>query len=157
MSDSPLGTYLNDHLAGSTGAVEMVERAIKENAGNALGSRLQEILGEIQADQQVLQRLIERVGSVEDPLKKAGAWLAEKAGRMKMAGTHKPEELARMEMLETLSMGINGKLSLWRALRSVSSKHGALRELDLDLLERRAADQLEQVEALRLEAARDVL
>lgn len=157
MSDEALSTYLNDHLAGSVGAIEMVERAITENAGNLLGRRLEEILKEIRKDQAVLQDLIARVGSTENPLKKAGAWLAEKAGRMKLGGTDEPGELARMEVLETLAMGMQGRRALWRALRVVANKHPVLRGLDLDLLERRAVEQHDRVEEWRLEAAREVL
>jgi hypothetical protein len=157
MSDETLSTYLNDHLAGSIGAVAMVERAIEENAGTLLGRRLEEILKEIKKDQAVLQDLIERVGAKENPLKKAGAWLAEKAGRVKLGGTGDPGELARLEVLETLAMGMQGKRALWRALRVVVNKHPILRDLDLDLLERRAVEQHDRVEEWRLEAAREVL
>ena len=157
MSDGSLGTYLNDHLAGSVGAIEMVERAITENAGNLLGRRLEEILKEIKKDQAVLQDLIARVGSKENPLKKAGAWLVEKAGRMKLGGTDEPGQLARLEVLETLAMGMQGRRALWRALRVVATKHPTLRDLDLDLLERRAVEQHDRVEEWRLEAAREVL
>jgi hypothetical protein len=98
-----------------------------------------------------------RVGSKENPLKKAGAWLAEKAGRVKLGGTDKPGELARLEVLETLAMGMQGRRALWRALRVVANKHPVLRGLDLDLLERRAVEQHDRVEEWRLEAAREVL
>ena len=157
MTDETLSTYLNDHLAGSVGAIEMVERAITENAGNLLGRRLEEILKEIRKDQAVVQDLIERVGSKENPLKKAGAWLTEKVGRVKLGGTDDPGELARLEVLETLAMGIQGKRALWRALRVVVNKHPVLHDLDLDLLERRAVEQHDRVEEWRLEAAREVL
>jgi hypothetical protein len=156
VSDSPLSTYLNDHLAGSVGAIAMVERAIEENAGTLFGRRLEEILKEIRKDQAVVQDLIDRVGAKENPLKKAGAWLTEKAGRVKLGGTGDPGGLARLEVLETLATGIQGKRALWRALRVVVNKHPILRDLDLDLLERRAVEQHDRVEEWRLEAAREV-
>jgi hypothetical protein len=157
MSDDTLSTYLNDHLAGSVGAIAMVERAIEENAGTLFGRRLEEILKEIRKDQAVLQDLIERTGSKENPLKKAGAWLAEKAGRVKLGGTGDPGALARLEVLETLGIGMQGRRALWRALRVVVNKHPVLRDLDLDLLERRSVEQHDRVEEWRLEAAREVL
>lgn len=157
MSDTPLGIYLNDHLAGSVGALEMVERVIEENAGNPFARKLEDLLREIRADQSVLQDLIQRIGSREHPIKKAGAWLAEKVSRIKMSGSDLPDELARMEVLETLSVALQGKLALWRTLRAVADRHPALRELDLDRLERRGTDQFNRVEELRLEAARAVL
>lgn len=157
MSREALGTYLNDHLAGSVGAIELAERAIRENAGDPFASRLARVLENIREDQAVLTGLIERLGTGQSPLKKAGAWLAEKAGRVKLGGTDQPRELSRMEVLETLAMGIHGKRGLWRALRVVAARHGALQGLDLDLLERRATDQHDEVEAMRLEAAKAVL
>ncbi|MBA2459680.1 MAG: hypothetical protein H0V43_12110 [Gemmatimonadales bacterium] len=157
MSDETLSTYLNDHLAGSIGAIAMVERAIEENAATLLGRRLEEILKEIRKDQTVVQDLIERVGSKENPVKKAGALLAEKVGRVKLGGTGDPGGLARLEVLETLGIGMQGRRALWRALRVVAKKHPALRDLDLDLLERRAVEQHDRVEEWRLEAAREVL
>jgi hypothetical protein len=135
MSDQALSTYLDDHLTGSVGAIEMVERAIEENAGTLLGRRLEEVLKEIRKDQAVLQDLIERLGSKENP----------------------PGDLAWLELLETLTMGIHGKRALWRALRVVANKHPVLRGIDLDLLERRAVEQHDRVEEWRLEAAREVL
>jgi hypothetical protein len=157
MSDGTLGIYLNDHFAGSVGAIGMVGRAIEENDGTLLARRLEELLREIKKDQAVLRDLIEQVGSKESALKKAGAWVAEKASRVKLGGTGEPGELARLEVLETLAMGIHGKRAVWRALRVVAPKHPALSGLDLDLLERRAVEQLDRVEEWRLEAAREVL
>jgi hypothetical protein len=97
------------------------------------------------------------MGSKENPLKKAGAWLAEKAGRVKLGGTADPAALSRMETLEALAMGIQGKRAMWRALRVVVHKHPSLYGLDLDLLERRAVEQHDRVEEWRLEEARAIL
>lgn len=154
---SALGTYLNDHLAGSAGAIELAERTIRENEGNLFAGRLSRVLEEIRKDQAVLQDLIERLGAGPAPLRKAGAWLAEKVGRVKLGGTDEPTELARMEVLEALAMGIHGKRGLWRALRAVSPRHPVLHGLDLDLLERRATEQHDEIEAMRLEAAKAAL
>jgi hypothetical protein len=157
VSGEALSAYLNDHLAGSVGAVEMIERAIGENTGNLLARRLQPELEEIRKNQDIVRDLIQRIGTAESRLKKAGAWLAEKAGRVKLAGTDEPTELSRMETLEALVIGIHGRRALWRALRVAADKHSVLRDLDLDSLERQAAEQHDRVEEWRLEAAREVL
>ena len=157
MSREALKAYLNDHLAGSVGAVEMVGRAIRENDGDLFAGRLSRILEEVRQDQAVLRDLIDRLGGTQDPLKKAGAWLAEKLGRVKLGGTDEPGELSRLEVLEALAMGIHGKRALWLALRVVADKYEVLRGFDLDLLERRAREQHDEVEEMRLEAARAVL
>ena len=152
MNDERLGAYLNDHLAGSVAAAEMVERAVEENRGTPLAASLTEILGQIREEQAVVRGLMDRLGVSESTLKKAGAWLAEKAGRLKLADVAEGP-LDRLEMLEALAIGVHGKLALWHSLRHAASDHPAVRGVDLDGLARRAQEQREQVEVLRLEAA----
>lgn len=152
---SALGTYLNDHMAGSSGAISMLEHAVEDHAGTPLGAGLADLLAEVREDQRELKALIQRIGSSESSIKKAGAWLGEKVTRMKLGGTGTEKALARLEMLETLSMGIHGKLALWKALRRAAPYHAQLRELDLARLEHRAREQHDRVDAWRLEAAEE--
>jgi hypothetical protein len=156
VSDANLHAYLNDHLAGSVAAVEMLERAIARNEGTETTGTLAELLNEIRADQDVLRTLIDRVGGSENPLKKAGAWLAEKAGRLKLHDVAEGS-LDRLELLETLALGIHGKLALWRTLQHALSGHPAVAGLNLDELVRRAESQRARVERLRLAAAAQAL
>ena len=88
--------------------------------------------------------------------KKAGAWLMEKAGRLKLGGTGEGE-LSRLEALEALGIGIQGKLALWRGLQRVATRHPALAGVDLPGLERQGRAQWERVEAHRVEAALQAL
>ena len=157
MSRQALSAYLNDHLAGSVLGIELAERTVRENDGDPFAARLGRVLQEIREDQAVLKGVIDRVGAAENPLKKAGAWLAEKAARVKLGGTDEPGELSRLEVLETLTTGIHGKRALWRALRVVAPRYEELRGLDVELLERRAIEQHDVVEEMRLEAAQAAL
>jgi len=157
VSRDALKTYLNDHLAGSVMAIELAERTIRENEGGPVADRLSPLVKEIREDQTVLKGLIERLGTGESSLKKAGAWLAEKAGRVKLGGTDEPGELSRLEVLEILTTGVHGKRAMWRALRAVAERYEELRGLDLDLLECRAVEQHDELEAMRLEAAKAAL
>jgi hypothetical protein len=59
-----------------------------------------------------------------------------------------------LEALETLALGIQGKLALWRALATATEQVPELRKMDLAQLERRAREQHERVEAQRLQVAR---
>jgi len=156
MPTSGIETYLQDHLAGSVAAVELVERAIAENEGNQLAVVLGGVLADIREDQDVLRGLLAGLDAGESPLKKAGAWLAEKAGRLKLGDTGEPA-IQRLEMLEALSLGILGKLALWRALQRVADRYPALAGVDLARLELRAREQHERIEAHRLEAAVEAL
>jgi hypothetical protein len=82
--------------------------------------------------------------------------LSEKLTRVKLlledpSGGH----LARLEKLEALALGIDGKRALWRSLFAIAEVIPALRELDLTRLDQRAEDQRGRVEKIRMEAARD--
>ena len=156
MTTESLGTYLNDHLSGSIAAVEMLDRAIEDNAETALARELRDILIQIREDQQVLREVLSGIGAAENPLKKTGAWLLEKAGRLKLGDTSEAG-LSRLEMLEGLALGIQGKQALWRSLQRVQERYPALAQVDLVNLELRAREQWERVEARRLEAAQQAL
>jgi hypothetical protein len=157
VSRDALRTYLNDHLAGSVLAIELCERTIGENEGTPFAARLARLLEQIREDQTVLKGLIEGIGAGQNPFKKAGAWLVAQAGRLKLGSTEEPGELSRLELLEMLTTGIHGKRALWRALRVVTARYEELRGVDLDVLERRAIEQHDQVEEMRLEAAKAAL
>ena len=156
MAGDALETYLNDHLAGAKSAIEMLERAAEDHAATALGPRLAELLAAIREDEEALRGLVRRLGYSEHSLKQAGAWLAEKVGRLKVGASHE-RGLARLELFETLSLGIYGKLKLWRSLRAVLPRHGELEELDFARLDRRAQEQHDLVEGWRIEAAKAAL
>jgi hypothetical protein len=151
-------TYLNDHLAGSVAAIELVDhlRELSNNPGReALLSRLR---SEIEEDQTVLRELLREVGGSESKFRKAAAWLTEKLGEAKLKLDH-PEggELQWLEALETLGLGIQGKLALWRALEAARDRKPDLQSLDLGRLMNRALEQLQWVESERLQVARRAL
>lgn len=155
MADDALETYLNDHLAGSVSAIEMLERASDDHADSAPGPRLTDLLAAIREDQEELQSLIRRMGYSESPIKKAGAWLAQHAGRLKVGSGE--GGLDRLELFEALALGILGKGKLWRTLRAVAPRHPGLEGLDLSRLERRAQEQHDLVEGWRIQAAESAL
>ncbi len=91
-------------------------------------------------------------------MKRAAAWLGEKAGRVKLAlAAREDPALARLEGLETLAMGIQGKRGLWRALAQVAEADAGLEGPAYGELELRAVAQYEIVERERLAAAREAL
>jgi hypothetical protein len=62
-----------------------------------------------------------------------------------------------LEGLETLALGIQGKLALWRSLATLRDVVPPLKTLDLARLQSRALEQFEQVDRLRLDAVRRIL
>jgi len=151
-----LAIYLNDHLAGATGGVELARRARSSNRGTSLGETLATLCGEIEADQRTLEQVMERFEVKRNRSKVAAAWAAEKLGRLKLNGRlsgYSP--LSRLLELEMLQIGIAAKLALWQALERTQSVK--LAQFDLAGLIERAQSQRATVEGLRLDAARAAL
>ena len=150
-----LATYLNDHLAGSVAAVDLLEHLIKTHEGQPLGQFFEELRTEVVSDQEVLKKLLQRF-SKESAVRKVVSWIAAKMAEAKLrAGGEKPGEMGLVQALEALVLGITGKQLLWRALNATLGASPLLRGADLGKLEERAIDQLERVEARRLEAAHE--
>jgi hypothetical protein len=157
MTSRALTTYLNDHLAGSVVALELLElfpplvRPAERDILNGLRT-------EIREDQQLLKELLEQLGEKESPMRKVAAWITEKLGEVKLKFDDPGDgELRVLEALEALGLGVQGKLGLWRALRTISAADSRLRAVDFGRLERRALDQFERVDRLRLQFARTAL
>jgi hypothetical protein len=152
MAHTPLSLYLQDHLAGSTAGVALAKRFAHGNAGTRAGRTLALVAGEIEADRDTLMQLMADLGIPASRWKNTTAWLAERAARLKPNGRLRGEPLMqRVHELETLSLGITGKLALWEALRAAPAVAGLV---DLAELEERAASQRERVETERMAFAR---
>ena len=152
-----LSDYLNDHLAGSVAALELLDRLVETYSGKPLERFFRELRDDIRADQNQLEELIAKLGIKESTVRKAGAWIAEKFSRPKIdLEADSNAGLGLFLALEALVLGITGKRSLWRALGAASRAVPELARLDYSGLEKRAIDQCERVEARRLEIARAV-
>jgi hypothetical protein len=157
MPGTSFTTYLNDHLAGSVIALELLDNLLEHNPA-AGRDTLVEVRSEIEKDQQVLRDILDRIGSRESTARKVAAWLSEKLGQAKLSFDNSGTgDLRALEALEALGLGIQGKLSLWRALAAVAGRIPALGGLDFLDLQRRAERQFARVEELRLRAARVAL
>jgi hypothetical protein len=152
-----LATYLNDHLAGSTGGLALARRAASENQGTELGAFLSELSEEIAADRETLKDIMGALGVGADHMKIVAARTFELVGRLKPnAQLRGYSPLSPLVELETLKLGIQGKLALWRALGEVAGTPPLDAER-LNDLAARAERQAADVEARRLEVAREAL
>jgi hypothetical protein len=151
MNRDNLITYLNDHLAGSVLAIEMIESTLEGDEQNRLQALLAPLLTELREDQSALQGIIDGIGK-ESSAKKISGWLAEKAARIKLSDAG--DDLSRLETLELLLLGIRGKLALWTTLQEISQADRRLGAWDYAALQQRARQQMERVEAERIAAAR---
>jgi hypothetical protein len=154
MSRDSLITYLNDHLAGSVAALELLDHLIRLQQGAAVEQALAAVRTEVEEDQQTLQSLLHDVGGKESRVRQAAAWLTEKLGQAKLRLDDPGSgELQLLETLEALALGIQGKAALWRALAAASAHLPPARQLDFAALEARAQNQFRRVDSLRLQAA----
>lgn len=136
-----LAIYLNDHLAGATAGVELARRLRASNReDDTFGRPLDRICDEIEADRAALANVIERLGFSRSKIKPAGAWIAEKLGRLKLNGQLRGySPLSRLIELEGLLIGITGKRALWQTL----ANHNDANRLGIDFerLTERAEEQ----------------
>ncbi|MDQ3631546.1 MAG: hypothetical protein M3417_09845 [Actinomycetota bacterium] len=158
MAHKALDVYLNDHLSGSMIGTDLAEQLLERSEGTALGVVMARLAPAIEEDRQTLVDLMERLGTAENPVKKATAWVAEKITRPKFGGATSAEPAFGLFMaLETLALGVEGKLTLWKSLREVASDHPPLAATNLDDLIARAQSQRDALEVERISACRRVL
>ena len=150
-----LTNYLNDHLAGSVGALELLDHLIEKCEDPSLTTALKALRREIDQDQSVLQEIIRQLGGKQSVIRKAGAWAVEKMSRAKLET--EDERLGLLQSLEGLCLGVLGKRALWRTLARAAGSIMELRAWDYADLEKRAAEQFERIEAMCLHLGSSVL
>jgi hypothetical protein len=150
MSDH-LATYLNDHLSGSTAALELLEHL--ESTHPDLAPLLKQLRNDIEADRNELESCMTGLGVSRSTARQAAAWIAEKFARLKMkVDDLSSSRLKLLESLEALAIGIHGKRALWRALAAAMVPGP-----DYERLAERADEPRQRIEVVRLDAARAAL
>jgi hypothetical protein len=150
-SSEQLGAYLNDHLAGAVAAIELLDKMRSNNEDTEFGVVIDALRGDIAADRAALGEVMKALGVTPDPVKQAGGWMIEKLSRImrgdRVTGSN---DLSRLMETEALSLGIEGKLAGWRALKRLAR---ADLGVDLDRLIERAGEQRSRLEPYRIAAA----
>jgi Skp family chaperone for outer membrane proteins len=153
-----IATYLNDHLAGSVVALELLEHLEGAHANTDLEQWFAQLSADIAKDRGELEALMARLEITESRTRKASAWLTEKMTELKLRIDDPAGGSLRLfESLEGLSLGIEGKRLLWIALATASENSPALKILDYQRLMQRAQEQRDRVEELRVTTARKAL
>jgi hypothetical protein len=150
--------YLNDHLAGATGGLELARRVAGSHRGPAADSALQGLAAEVAQDRAGLVDIMGALGIPVRGYKVYAAWIGEKAARLKLNGhllTRSP--LSDLEELEMLRLGVEGKAAGWRTLRALAETDKRLDPGRLDELIARARGQADLLEELRVRAAGQVI
>lgn len=154
MAQKALDVYLNDHLGGATLGADLAAQIVELAQDTPLAGVVGPLHAEIEEDRETLMGLMESLGVTRNPVKQATGWLAEKASRVKFSGLSSGERDHGLFMaLESMALGVQGKGSLWRALREVRADHPALADVDLDALIARADAQYATLERERLNMA----
>jgi hypothetical protein len=153
MADNAMNVYLNDHLAGAMLGSALAEQIRDRHEGTPLGEVMRSIATQVEEDRQTLLDLMERMGTSKSPVKQATGWVAEKASRAKFSGVVSRErEHGAFMALESLTLGVEGKTSMWKVLREVASQYPALASTNLNELIDRAEAQHTTLESERLAA-----
>ena len=77
-----LGIYLNDHLAGATGGLELARRMAASHRGPAADGALQRLAAEVAQDRAALEDIMAALGIPVRAYKVYAAWIGEKAARL---------------------------------------------------------------------------
>ena len=84
MANDSIATYLNDHLAGSVVALELLDQLEEERAGTSEASILADVHSDIVADRQELEALMAQLEITASQPRQATAWLTEKLSELKL-------------------------------------------------------------------------
>jgi hypothetical protein len=138
-----LVAYLRDHLSGSDVAVAVVHRLVSTDQSAADRYLFERLAKEFDEDRSVVRTLLNELGASGRSIKRAagvasGAMLSVTAGGA-------PGELSLVRTLEGLSIGVQGKRCMWRALQNITTPG----ELDFVALEAKAVRQWDAIEDRR--------
>lgn len=158
MPNDPLLTYLRDHLAGARVALEMLHHLELHTHDPRLRAVAASFYAEVEADRDMVDQLVHRLGASGGMMREASAWLLEQLARLRLAsGGGRLTRLAELEAVETLSLCFVGKMALWDALIAIATEDRSFPQVNYDGLRNRAQDQYRRMEGERLRLVRALL
>ena len=102
-----LGIYLNDHLAGATGGVELARRVAAARRQEEVGDALLHFAADVAADRVALVEIMAALGIPVRAYKVCAGWIGE--GWLKLNGRLRSRSsLSSLEELEMMSQGPSG-------------------------------------------------
>jgi hypothetical protein len=129
-----LGIYCNDHLAASTGGIELVSRMLSRHRGATYEPRLEELLDELREERAGLRASMAALGLPVRQYKQLASWIGEKLSRAKLNGhliSRSP--LSDLVEFEFISTAVLAKRAGFETLLEVAAADS---RLDAALLER---------------------
>lgn len=149
-----LVTYLTDHHAGATAGLNLAQLAAEEHGHDEHATFFGELATDIKLDYDVLEVIMSALNTTPSATKSALAEVGSKIMAPKFTGEDTP--LNVFITLETLSIGIEGKACMWRALKTIEGDP-TLEGVQLDELIERAEDQRSRIEEKRIAIAPEAL
>jgi hypothetical protein len=129
-----LGIYCNDHLAASTGGVELVSRMLSRHRSTPYEARFEELLDQLREERTALRSSMAALGLPVRQYKQVASWVGEKLSRAKLNGhllSRSP--LSDLVEFEFISTAVLAKRAGFETLRMVAAVD---RRLDAPLLDR---------------------
>ena len=152
-ADRYLAIYLNDHLAGATGALELAVRMMRSH-GDDRAADLRGLVAHFASDRERLRAVMRALHIPESRAKSGGAWLLEKLGRLKPNGhllSRSP--LSDLVELEGAALSLQVNQACWQTLRVRAEWDRRLEAATIDDMLARTRRQSEIVEQLRMQRA----
>src|ERR1700722_10755576 len=117
MNAQHLKNYFKDHFAGSVAAIELLNHLISSNRRKTDEQFFVHLRDEVVEDKETLRGLLHDLDTECGEIRNTTAFLSEKLSRVKLL-LENPSggQLARLEKLEALALGIEGKRALWGSL-----------------------------------------
>ena len=156
--DHSLSRYLNDHLAGSSGALLLIQEICDKHDIPEAVEFFRDLKIKVSEDRLLLEELLKKVDQEPSLMMKAAGGVAARVGGLKLMWEKvEPGQLGMFEALEMLAIGIQGKRMLWMVLHEISTWFPEWDGVDFRSLELEAIEQRDGVDAWRIEAAADAL
>jgi hypothetical protein len=146
-----LHVYLNDHRSGAMTGTALVRKLRSRFEGTDRAPFFSQLAADVEADLETLDTLMARLQIRPNRVKHAAGWVAEKASRLKLNPwfNGSPRFTVLLE-IEVLSLGVEGKLAMWRSLQAIAPTTPELKSVPLDQLVTRAEQQRDGLERQRI-------
>lgn len=156
--DEELTRYINDHLAGASGALLVVGEIGNKHDDPEARAFFLALKEKIAGDRGKLEWLLRKIDEKPSALLKAAGAIGARLGGIKLLWEKvEPGKLRMFEALEMLALGIQGKRLLWIVMQRIQPWFPEWEGLDFQKLEMEALHQRDAVEEYRLSAAHDSL
>ena len=142
-----LAAYLREHLAGSDAAIQVVDRLRLTHAGSHEGLLFASLFDEFREEREVVRLLLAQIDASPISVKRLAGQASGAVTALAAGGER--GDLALFRTLEGLSIGVQGKRCLWRALQSLLGDEPIPSARSLGGLEAMAVRQWEAIEERR--------